>query len=87
MGERYTIAQKPVEDGSSRDTEIRSEYSKDAIISLKPFYQAISDSFSARLLTDKEENIVEDLTVLQPLKWPLYVENLENCKLQFLLYR
>ena len=72
-GEKCTVAQKAVEAGSFRDIELQSGPLRDVIISWQQFYQAISDSFSARLLTDKEKSLVEDVTVLQPLKWPVYV--------------
>ena len=72
MGETYTVAQKSVDVDSSPDIELQSWSSIDAIISRQQFYQAISDWLFARMLTDKK-NLVEDLTVLQHLKWPSYV--------------
>ena len=69
--ERYKVACQAVSVGNIKDVEIAESTSKtDKVINKDPFYQALVDSLTCRLMPESEKLLTKCVNVMLPSTWP-----------------
>ena len=69
-GDRYSVAKKAVEVGELFNVKLGTGSQRDVIINKNQFYQSLCDSLYARLLTDADSSVIQDLNIAFPQPWP-----------------